>query len=419
MQNPGTHEYNFDLYGNLRPATNSDDTDWDMGAQPVNAAETADDDIATVIASHMGGAEIIGCDELGVKYTASHVGSTETTSDADNDTRTNELTATEEENANPRLAGISEKMISLAIDLGVDSSISAQDMVGDAAHDMANAATLLIRSGVKLILAKQQCQHGEFESITKSRGIPSQRVSEAMRYAEFAATLDTKEREKYLLLPKKSALLLANAEPALVEFLLEDGNEEIAKRLRKRSELRELALELSETTHALEKSERENEALYKEIRALKEASDVAVAGSQYPAVVVQLRKEAAVLADEAIAALSSIRHHAESFEVMATGNPEKDERNFNAALYPALANVASVMLAAGNLFNDLLSQYGLLATDIAGNVNYSLSDAELTVIDAARDTMLNRKKGKAAARQGAYIEGGDMTRGRGRPAKAK
>lgn len=326
--------------------------------------------------------------------------------------------AVTDENPNARLARISENTLSLAIDLGVDASVATLDMIKEAAHDLANAATLLVRTGVRLAIAKANCAHGEFEQYCSQVGIAPRRAQEAMSYADLAARLEPKERERYLLLPKKSALLLANAEPALVEFLLEDGNEEIAKRLRKKSELTELARELTETTDALNRHAKENEALHKELRALKEAQLGAIAGSEYPMQVVQLRKESAVLADDAIAALSSIRQHAETFETFCMLGTAQDERNLHAAMWPTLNNVASVLKAADDLLRDLCLQYGMEPSDIAGRSNYALPSQELAIIDAARQTMLARKNGKAAARHGNYIKDGDLTRGRGRPSKS-
>ncbi|EIJ33336.1 hypothetical protein [Thiothrix nivea] len=324
------------------------------------------------------------------------------------------------ENPNVRLAHISENMLSLAVDLGIDASVSTSDMAMEAAHDMVSSATLLIRSGVRLIIAKEKCQHGEFEDHCNRVGIDRFRASEAMRYAQFASTLEPKERDKYLMLPKKSALLLANAEPALVEFLLEDGNEDLAKRLRKKSQLKELALELADTEHALEKSEKEVDSLYKEVKRLKEAHETAAAGSEYPADVVKLRKESSVLADEAIAALSSIQFHAEKFHhSLSISDPSAGRRNLYAAMYPAIASVASVINSASRLFTDLCGQYDLDPADIAGRVSIPMTQAELDVIDAARDMMLKRKMARSESRMGAYLEEGQLTRGRGRPRKGE
>ena len=333
------------------------------------------------------------------------------------ETQNTHLVTMEDENSNVRQSHISEDLTSLAIDLGVDISLPVKDMIHDAGRDMANAATLLVRSGVKLIAAKSQCQHGEFEPLCESIGISRFRAAEAMRYASFASRLPTKERDKYLVLPKKSALLLANAEPEVIRFLLEDENLELTRKVRNRAELTELARALTDAEDERKRYQSENEALHKEIKALRQAQDVQIAGSEYPAVVVQLRKESSVLADEAIAALASIRTHVESFEYLG-GDSDTAERNLHAALFPALNNIASVFKAADDLLRDACYQFGLDPLDIAGRSNVTLPAAELAIIEAARDTMLARKAGKAVARQSQYADQGDLTRGRGRPRKA-
>lgn len=328
-----------------------------------------------------------------------------------------DLVIVDDENSNTRQSRISNDLVTLAGDLGIETNLNAQDNINAAAHDMANAATLLVRSGVRLLIAKSQCQHGEFEDYCSKVGISPRRAQEAMSYARFAAQLPTKERDKYLVLPKKSALLLANAEPEVISFLLEDENLELTRKVRNRAELTELARALTESEDERKRYQSENEALHKEMKALRQAQEAQIAGSEYPAVVVQLRKESSVLADEAIAALSSIRTHVESFEYF-TGDADTAERNLHAAMFPALNNVASVFKAANDLINDICYQFGLNPADIVGRSNAALPAEELAIIEAARDTMLARKAGKAAARHSQYADNGDLTRGRGRPRKA-
>ena len=328
-----------------------------------------------------------------------------------------DLVIVDDENSNVRHVGHLEKETDLAKELGVDLSQSGADLVQEAASNMSKAITLLVRAGLELIAAKEKCPHGEFEDYCNSFGISRQRASEAMNYARFAAQLPTKERDKYLVLPKKSALLLANAEPEVISFLLEDENLELTRKVRNRAELTELARALTESEDERKRYQSENEALHKEMKALRQAQEAQIAGSEYPAVVVQLRKESSVLADEAIAALSSIRTHVESFEYFA-GDAEQAERNLHAAMFPALNNVASVFKAANDLINDICYQFGLNPADIVGRSNAALPAEELAIIEAARDTMLARKAGKAAARHSQYADNGDLTRGRGRPRKA-
>lgn len=322
-----------------------------------------------------------------------------------------------EENSNTRQARISDSIITLAADLGVNVSIPARDMIAEAAHDMANSYTLLVRTGVRLALAKAECQHGEFESYCNAVGISPRRAQEAMSYADISARLDTKERERYLMLPRKSALLLANIEPALVELLLEDENLELTKRLRKRSELSDLARALTEAENELEQTKAKNEALAEEVLRLKEAQEAHVAGSEYPLHVVVLRKESSILTDEAIACLTSIRSFAEEFGWKNEGAPHSQQvRNVDAGIAPAMAGVASILRLATTLLADMERQSGISAADLVGRMARYRQD-ELILIESARDTMLSRKEGKSLLRQSQYAANGETKRGRGRPKK--
>lgn len=322
-----------------------------------------------------------------------------------------------EENSNVRQAHISDSIITLATDLGVNVSIPARDMIAEAAHDMANSYTLLVRTGVRLALAKAECQHGEFENYCNSVGISRFRAAEAVRYADLAARLDTKERERYLMLPRKSALLLANVEPALVELLLEDENLELTKRLRKRSELSDLARALTEAEDELEQRNAAYAALEEENLRLRQAHEAKVAGSEYPLHVVTLRKESSILADEANACLSSIRTHVEEFLLKAEeDHSHAAERNFDAGLMPALANLVSVLRSGMSLLNYIEASTGVSATDTPA-LTTRFSPVELELIEAAREDMLARKEGKSLARQSQYAANGELKRNRGRPKK--
>lgn len=312
-----------------------------------------------------------------------------------------------------------EAELDLAQEFGINLQQEGTELIQEAALDISKSATLLVTAGLRLMAAKEKCEHGEFKEHCQKIGIVESRASETIRYAKFASQLDPKERGNYLVLPKKSALLLANADPVVVEFLLEDENLELARKIRKKSDLLDLSRELVETTDERDKLQKELTALQEENKALKSINETQVAGSEYPAFVVQLRKESSVLADEAIAALSSIRTHAETFDekIVQSDLPHKDmTRMMEAAMFPALGNIASVLHAANKLLIDVCRDYELNYEDIAGRI-HTLPDHELQIIEAARDTMLNRKTGKAAARQGQYVEQGEVTRGRGRPKK--
>lgn len=323
-----------------------------------------------------------------------------------------------EEDSNRRHGGdLEEGTKNLAVELGINLSDSVHDLIHDAAIDMGKAATILVRSGLRLIAAKEKCEHGAFESHCESIGIPRQRAAEAMRYATFAAQLPANQRSKYLMLPRKSAFLLGNADPEVVEFLLDDEHIDQTRKLRTKTELSELARALTETEDALERHRKENAQLHEENRRLREAQEAHIAGSEYPLHVVKLRKESSVLTDEAIACISSIDSLAAEFmRHTATDDSSAADRNFDAGMMPALANLASIARSANALLIQLTQEMQLELDDITGGaVRFSAS--ELEVIAAAREAMLARKDGKAANREGQYAADGQLRRGRGRPKK--
>jgi hypothetical protein len=142
-----------------------------------------------------------------------------------------------------------------------------------------------------------------------------------------------------------------------------------------------------------------------------------VAGSEYPLHVVVLRKESSTLADEAIACLTSIRSFTEEFMWKhETTAASQQARDFDAGVVPAMAGVASVLQTALKLLTDLEEQTGLSVSDLTGRMA-RFSEAELILIESARDTMLSRKMGKSLLRQSQYAANGETKRGRGRPKK--
>ncbi len=327
------------------------------------------------------------------------------------------------ENTNRRHGGdlmtgdFSEQDYDLALSLGINPQDAAMDLVHDAALNMGRAATLLVRSGLALMAAKAKSAHGAFEQYCTDVGIPPQRAREAMTYARFAAQLPDSQRSRYLMLPKKSAFLLGNADPEVIELLLEDKTISKTSKLRTRTELSELARALTETEDELEKTKAQNEALEEEVLRLKEAQEAHVAGSEYPLYVVVLRKESSILADEAIACLSSIRSFADEFAWKHEGAPHSQQaRDLDAGFVPAMAGVASILKAATVLLADMERQSGISAADLVGRMARYRQD-ELILIESARDTMLSRKEGKSLLRQSQYAANGETKRGRGRPKK--
>lgn len=328
-----------------------------------------------------------------------------------------------EENSNRRhgadliTSDFNERDYDLALSLGINPQDEAMDLVHDAALNMGRAATLLVKAGLSLMAAKAKTEHGAFEQYCTDVGIPPRRAREAMSYAQFTAQLPDNQRSRYLMLPKKSAFLLGNADPEVIELLLDDEHISKTSKLRTRTELSELARALTEAEDELETTKAQNEALEEELLRLRQANEAKVAGSEYPLHVVTLRKESSILADEANACLSSIRTHVEEFLLKANeDHSHAAERNFDAGLMPALANLVSILRSGMSLLNYIETSTGITASDTPA-LTTRFSPAELELIEAAREDMLARKEGKSLMRQSQYAANGELKRNRGRPKK--
>ena len=304
----------------------------------------------------------------------------------------------------------------LAATLEVTLAKPNNELVNDAAVCMSQSITLMVTSGVMLEEVKQRSEHGEFNALCESMGISRIRASEAMRYARFAAMVDKDALPNLLMLPKKAALTLANADPEMIELMLSDDHISKAKKIRNKTQLSELARALTETEDDVEKLTTENEALTRELKAVKEREQAHIGGSEYHPDIVKLRKESAILSDQAIAGVSSIRSHLiRAMELEET----RDEfgKQYAGAIFPAMAHMATAIKVWTDTFIEMKETYGVDIADIAGNLN-TMEEAELKVIETATLNMLAAEQGSAMGRVEAMIANGQMKRGRGRPAKS-
>jgi len=110
----------------------------------------------------------------------------------------------------------------VAESLGIVLAGSAADCINRSV-ELANAATRFsLESGYLLLRAKSLAQHGEFETILKKQGIDIYRAAELMRNARFYTSLSPTDRAKVFSLGKSKLLLLADADPEVVEDVLND-----------------------------------------------------------------------------------------------------------------------------------------------------------------------------------------------------
>lgn len=101
----------------------------------------------------------------------------------------------------------------LADVLGVSVSGGTEARISSAISKTNSALRLVIEAGLMLLSIRSECEHGEFEALLESHGMPSQRASEAMTYARFAASLSPEDRDRVIELPKTKVLELAKADP--------------------------------------------------------------------------------------------------------------------------------------------------------------------------------------------------------------
>lgn len=110
-----------------------------------------------------------------------------------------------------------------AVRLGVELSGTVDERADSAAQHMSSSQRHMLASGLLLMSIKADCDHGRFTALLKARGFEERPAQRAMQYAQFILERPADEREKLIGLPKTKVLLLASADPEVVEAMLEDG----------------------------------------------------------------------------------------------------------------------------------------------------------------------------------------------------
>ena len=322
------------------------------------------------------------------------------------------------DDSNVRQAHISsnEMITELASDFHVDTDESAKKLIADGVEDLNKSKFILIRSGIRLRLAKDKCSHGEFGKICGEFGINRYRASEAMRYAEHLSLIPKKQRESFLSLPKKSALLIGSSDPAVIEFLLDDENHQKAKLLKNKTQLAELVEDLNSAHQINEKLNTETITLQEKVDALQDQLEMGVAGSDLPPWCALFRKEVPVLAEEANADLLSIETLSTNYLMMIDMAGDKKEMYHNAAVIPAVAHVASIARNALSLFSRMCEAHSVKSDEIAV-FTVPMEADELEAINLSIAKMLRKRTARAIEREDSYRRDKSIKFSPGRPAK--
>ncbi|AJY64143.1 hypothetical protein [Burkholderia glumae] len=247
----------------------------------------------------------------------------------------------------------------LADVLGVSVSGGTEARISSAISKTNSALRLVIEAGLMLLSIRSECEHGEFEALLESHGMPSQRASEAMTYARFAASLSPEDRDRVIELPKTKVLELAKADPEVLQDLFEDDakfGELTALSVRDlRVALRDANAKRADLSTRNEKLERERDRLQDELRELHEGR--VKTGADVPVVVQNIRLECAALHKKALMAAEDIGQLGHEF--LTKGLPDDSQWNTPVMrhLYGSLAALHAVI---GGQIADMHRSFGAL-----------------------------------------------------------
>lgn len=295
---------------------------------------------------------------------------------------------------------------SLAADLGLELSSSMDLRLDLAVSKFNSAARSIVEAGLALLSIKNDCGHGEFEEHLAERGIPSQRASEAMRYAKFSATLPAASRAKVMELPKKRVLALASTEPEVISKALEDDDlfhdlarmdyTEMRKRLRQ-MEARNADLAVDLDTAQTKINELHN-------RLISRVDD-----DSWPEFVTVMRHEGCALSEKALLCVDDLERLVDELSSPAV----MSSPHFRVASNGLYTHVNALLHRLSGLVNRMHAELGdTLETNMPETL---FSDAEVAQAIADRELLVQAHKQERQLRDNQRETA--KPRGRGRPKK--
>lgn len=215
--------------------------------------------------------------------------------------------STEVVEANPRTVrafDLSPADAEVAQQMGIVIGGPTADRITRAVVSYNMAARLAVESGYLLLSVKGELAHGEFEAAIADTGLSSQRASELMRMAKFTTSLPDAQRADMLSMPKSKVLLLASADPSVIEDLLndEEGGDLDALSVRElRQRIRDLQANNTDLSTQVDTAESERDGAVKRLNKRNQREDDA----GVPVVMADIRAEIAALVKKAELALDS------------------------------------------------------------------------------------------------------------------
>lgn len=296
----------------------------------------------------------------------------------------------------------------LATAMGLNLAATAQVRTELAAQAYNMATRHMIEAGVLLASVKAEVEHAEFMAMLEERGMHKQRAYELMRGAALVARLPESQRAQILALPKSKVLAIANASPAVVEAMLEDGDADLdlvsVRDLRER--IKALEADLANEQVRRETAETDAVGLRKKLEKTAERDD------KVPVLVADMRAEIAAAVKKAELALLTLQEMGPELLALV-GGPAHDWVD------PTLRQAISGVGHLGLMADGLLGKLANTLTDGTGDVlpaRAYLTRQEMLEAAQAWGRLVAEHDHERALRE--WERQQSRPRGRGRPGSA-
>lgn len=259
--------------------------------------------------------------------------------------------------------------VAQALNISLEGSMDT--LVSRAVAAINQAALRAVEAGYLLLKVKGSVEHGQFEPLIEQAGLNRQRAAEMMRMAKVLTLAPAAQRATMLEMPKHKVLLLASADQAVLEALMEDGADKIdALSVRElKAEIKSMHRALVEVQVQRDTAEAELTTVRKKLHGREQRDD------GVPNVVADTRQEIAVLGRQLEMGVQSMASIAQDLDNELTRSVVPMTWT-DASIRQALAAMASVVYQAHGVISKLME---LTGEGDALNAPTLLAECQLTL----------------------------------------
>lgn len=303
-----------------------------------------------------------------------------------------------------------------AAQMGIVIGGSPADRVTRAIGAYNMGARLYVEAGYLLLSVKSELPHGQFEEAVEAVGLTRYRAAELMRSARFVTRLPETQRAEMLNLPKSKVLMLASADPSVIEDLLEDEEtgdlDNLSVRdLRRR--IKELEANNTDLSVQVDTAEAERDGALKKLkRRQRDEED----NDGVPVVVADIRLEIAALLKKAELAVTSL--HPVTVEAYSLRGNEQSHDWSDPTLRLALSGLLALRELVDGGLKGLADALGDKAKRLANHPEALsfLDEFEVKAVAAEYANLTALHSHEEALRK--HERDQARPKGKGRPAKA-